>query len=356
MREALRLAARARGRTRPNPMVGAVLVAAGRRVTTGYHARAGGPHAEALALARAGERTRGATLYLTLEPCTHRGRTEPCIDGVLAAGLTRVVVAMRDPDPRVSGRGLRRLRAAGLSVQVGVLEAEARELNRGYLSRLERGRPFTELKLAASLDGRIATASGESRWISGPASRAFVHRLRRRTDAIIVGSGTVRADDPELTARVGARVVHRPLRIVVDSRLVTPPQARLVGTRDPERAWLLSTRAALPRRRAALERAGARVLPVRRRAGRVDLEAAWARLADEGVNDVLVEGGAGLAAALLRRRLVDRSYLILSLRLIGGDGRAVLDGLGVRRLSQALEPRRTALRRLGPDLCLVGEW
>ncbi len=356
MRAAIRLAARGRGRTAPNPMVGAVVVRGGRRIAAGHHARLGAPHAEAAALKRAGNAARGATLYVTLEPCSHWGRTPPCLDAVLGAGLARVVIGMKDPDERNVGRSVARLRRAGIEVTLGVEKQACRELNRGYLSRLERGRPFTQLKLAASLDGRIATAKGESRWITGAPARSFVHGLRRSVDAIVIGSRTARADDPELTARKGARVLHRPIRIVVDSKLRTSVQARLLDPQDPGRAWLLATRGSIAQRGRRLERAGARVVPVASRAGHVDLRAAWRKLGKLGLNDVLVEGGGELAAALLRLGLVDRLYLILAPVLIGGDGRPVLSSLGVVRLRQALAVQRFQVRKLGADLLLTGEW
>lgn len=356
MRQALRLATRARGRAAPNPLVGAVVVRGGRRIASGYHRRAGAPHAEALALARAGGAARGATLYVTLEPCNHVGRQPPCVDAVLRARPGRVVVGMRDPDPRTAGRGIARLRRAGIPVTLGVEVEACRALNEGFLSRVERGRPFTTLKLAASLDGRIATRSGESRWITGPEARAFVHRLRNGVDAIAVGSGTALTDDPALTVRRGGAVLHRPRRIVVDSRLRTPPGARLLDGDDPGRAWLLTTAAAPAARRKRLERAGARLVDVRARQGRVDLRAAWRRLAKLGVNDLLVEGGGGLAAALLRDRLVDRLLLLLAPTLIGGDGRPLVGPLGVQRLGEAPALPEPRVRRLGRDLLLRMEW
>lgn len=353
MREALRLAARSRGRTAPNPAVGAVVVRGTTRVGGGLHTRAGAPHAEIKALDAAGDRSRGATLYVTLEPCAHRGRTPPCVDRVLAAGLRRVVVGMRDPDPRTSGRSLARLRRQGVEVVVGVEEARCRELNRGFVARVSRGRPFTLLKLAASLDGRIATRTGESRWITGPAARAYVHRLRRSVDAIAVGSGTVLSDDPELSARRGRRVLHRPTPVVIDSRLRTPPTARLLAGGP---AVLLAGPDASAARRRRLEAAGARVVVCPRRETGVDLRAGWRRLARLGVNELLVEGGGVLASALLRSRLVDELHLMLAPRLIGGDGHPVLGPLGVDRLAQARPFERLTLRRLGPDLLLRAEW
>ncbi|MCE2390076.1 MAG: bifunctional diaminohydroxyphosphoribosylaminopyrimidine deaminase/5-amino-6-(5-phosphoribosylamino)uracil reductase RibD [Proteobacteria bacterium] len=356
MREALGLAARARGRTAPNPLVGALVVRGDRRLASGYHRRAGEAHAEALALERAGRAARGATLYVTLEPCAHRGRTPPCVDAVLEARPRRVVVGMRDPDPRTAGRGIARLRRAGIEVAVGV-EAEAcRDLNRGFVSRLERGRPFTSLKLAASLDGRIATRSGASRWITGPEARAEVHRLRGRVDAIAVGSGTVLADDPELSARRAGRVVHRPRRIVVDSRARTPRTARLLlPEQGSEPAWILTSRDAPRRRRAGLERAGARLIDVGARDGHLNLAAAWRRLARLGVCDLLVEGGGGLAAALLRAKLVDRVHFFTAPLLIGADGAPALDVLGVGALADAVRLGRVRTRRLGADWLVVAE-
>lgn len=353
MRAALALGARGRGRTAPNPPVGAVVVRSGRRIAGGLHVRAGGPHGELVALRKAGARARGATLYVTLEPCAHHGRTPPCVEAVLASRVRRVVCGAIDPDPRTRGRSVRRLRRAGIEVRVGVEPDRSRELVRGFESRVTRGRPFTVLKLAASLDGRIATRTGASRWITGARSRELVHGLRRRVDAICVGSGTVLADDPELTAREGRRVVHRPTRVAVDSKLRTPLAARLLTGRG---AVILAARGASAKRRRALEAAGARVVPVRTVGGHLDLDAAWQALGDLGVNDLLVEGGGGLGAALLRAGLVDRLHLFLAPLLIGGDGPALLGSLGVERLSEALRPRELEVRRAGDDLLVVAGW
>jgi diaminohydroxyphosphoribosylaminopyrimidine deaminase / 5-amino-6-(5-phosphoribosylamino)uracil reductase len=356
MRAAVELAARGGGRTAPNPCVGALVVKGGRVLARARTADGGVPHAEARALARAGDAARGATLYVTLEPCAHVGRTPPCVDAVIAARPRRVVIGGVDPDPRTAGRSVRKLRRAGIDVSVGVEAAACARLHEGFLSRVLRGRPFTSLKLAASLDGRIATARGESRWLTSPAARAFVHRLRAHSDAIAVGSGTVLADDPQLSARRGARVVHRPLRIAIDSGLSTPPGARLLDARHPESAWILCARGAAPRRRAQLERAGARVIEVPARAGHLDLRAAWAELGRLGVSDLLVEGGGGLAAALLRAGLVDRMHFFLAPLLIGSDGVPVLAELGVARLADALRPSRLSWHSLGPDLHVIAEW
>jgi diaminohydroxyphosphoribosylaminopyrimidine deaminase/5-amino-6-(5-phosphoribosylamino)uracil reductase len=358
MRLALAQARRALGRTFPNPPVGAVVYRRERVLGRGRTQPAGGPHAEAVALASAARRhgraaLRGASLAVTLEPCCTRGRTGPCTALVEASGVRRVHVGQLDPHPEVSGRGVRRLRRAGIEVRVGVLEAECRRQHRGFVSVWERGRPFVTLKLAASLDGRIASASGESRWISGEAARAVVHRLRARTDAIAVGSRTALADDPALTARRGGRVVHRPVRVLVDSRLRVPTSARIF-TSGAERTWVLCARDAAARRKRAVAATGARMVEVSSRGGHLDLRAALRKLAREGLCQVLVEGGGELAAALLRRELVDEVHWFVSPRLLGGDGRPALGTLGGGALSQLPRLRDVRVRRVGDDLHVCG--
>jgi len=354
MREALQLAARAAGSTAPNPLVGSVVVKDGQCLASGYHVRAGRPHGEAVALRRAGEAARGATLYVNLEPCAHHGRTPPCVEAVLERGVARVVIGMRDPDPRTAGRSIRRLRRAGVEVRTGVEVEAARALNRGFVSRVERGRPYTTLKLAASWDGRVATASGQSRWITGPHARAWVHRLRARVDAIAVGSRTALLDDPELTARPSGRIVHRPQRIVIDSGLTLPPRSRMVDTAHP--VWVFARKDADPRKRRALERRGARILAAPARAGHLDLGRVWERLGELGVNDLLVEGGGELAAALLRAGLVDLLYLFQAPLLLGATGRPAIGDLRVRLLERAPRPARWDLERIGDDLLIRAEW
>jgi diaminohydroxyphosphoribosylaminopyrimidine deaminase/5-amino-6-(5-phosphoribosylamino)uracil reductase len=356
MREALRLAARARGRTAPNPMVGAVVARGGKRIAAGFHSRAGAPHAEIGAIRRAGGRTRGATLYVVLEPCAHWGLTPPCVEAVIEAGFRRVVVGMRDPDPRTAGRGLARLRRHGIEILVGVEEEACKDLNRGFLSRVVRGRPYTHLKLASTVDGRIATRAGDSRWITGEAARAYVHRLRRGVDAVAVGSRTVLADDPELTARIGGKIRHRPAPVVVDSRLRTAPGARLIRSGHPDGAILLAGPGVALARRRRLEDRGARVVTVRLRDGHLDLRAAWRELGKLGTNEILVEGGGRLAAALLSAGLIDELHLFLAPQLIGGDGRPVLASLGVERLRESLQLPPLRVRRVGRDLLLHARW
>jgi diaminohydroxyphosphoribosylaminopyrimidine deaminase/5-amino-6-(5-phosphoribosylamino)uracil reductase len=268
---------------------------------------------------------------------------------VIAAGIARVWAGQRDPHPEVSGRGLARLRRAGIEVTTGVLEGRCREQHRGFLSVVERGRPFVTLKLAASLDGRIATHSGESRWITGPEARAAVHRLRARMDAVWVGSETALADDPELSARRGSRIVHRPLRLVADTRLRLPPAARLLRG-APGSAWVLCAPGAPARRREALEAAGARVIEVPRAGNHLDLRRALRRLAREGLTEILVEGGGRLAAELLRAFLVDEVHWFAAPMLIGADGRPALGALQVPRLRAAPRLETVSVRRVGADL------
>jgi diaminohydroxyphosphoribosylaminopyrimidine deaminase/5-amino-6-(5-phosphoribosylamino)uracil reductase len=349
---ALGAARRASGRVFPNPAVGAVVFRGDRVLGRGWTQPPGGPHAEIVALERATRRygaraVRGASLAVTLEPCSHFGRTPPCADALIAAGLARVYAGHRDPNPLVAGRGLAALRRAGVAVAVGVLEAACREQHRGFVSVVERGRPFVTLKLAASLDGRIATARGESRWITGAAARALVHRLRARTDAIGVGSGTALADDPALTARVGRRVVHRPVRVLIDSALRVPPTARLFT--EPGSALVVCATGAPAARRRAHR---ARLLPIRARRGKIPLAAALAALGREGIGSLLVEGGGALAAALLREGLVDELLWFAAPRLIGGDGRAALGALGVAKLADAPSLEVVRVRRVGADLLI----
>ena len=358
MRLALAQARGASGRTHPNPPVGAVVFRGERVLGRGRTRPAGGAHAEIVAIDRALRRfgpraVRGASLAVTLEPCSHTGRTGPCTGRIIAAGISRVFVGHRDPHPEVAGRGLRRLRAAGIAVGTGVLEASCREQHRGFLRVLEVGRPFVSLKLAATLDGRIATAGGESRWITGAPARALVHRLRARVDAVWVGSGTALADDPELYARRGDRIVHRPLRIVADSRLRLPVAARVLRG-APGRTWLLCSQVAPAARRRRLEARGAVVIPLPRRGRGLDLRRALAVLAERGITEVLVEGGGVLSASLLREQLVDELHWFAAPRFLGADARPAVGELGISRLALAPSLEDVRIRRIGADLHLCG--
>lgn len=351
MRLALTAGRKGLGRTSPNPPVGAVIVRRGDVVGTGYHHRAGEPHAEIEALRAAGRRARGATLYVTLEPCNHHGRTPPCSEAVAAAGLRRVVIGTPDPNPSVAGGGADRLRSAGLEVASGTLQHECDELIAFFRKHVRTGRPFVTLKLAASLDGRIATATGDSRWITGPASRRHVHHLRDIHDAVLVGAETAILDDPELTCR--RRGGRNPLRVVVDGRLRLPVQAKLVAGAAAVPTLVFTARGADPQRVAELRAAGVDVVAIPGRAGILPWKRILSELGRRGASSVLVEGGSQVATALLRARLVDRLNLFLAPKLLGGDGRPVLGPLGVRRIDEALALGRLELRRFSGDLFLA---
>ncbi|MFN7940417.1 MAG: bifunctional diaminohydroxyphosphoribosylaminopyrimidine deaminase/5-amino-6-(5-phosphoribosylamino)uracil reductase RibD [Thermoanaerobaculia bacterium] len=348
MRRALALARRGRYTVAPNPRVGAVIERDGVVVGEGWHERPGGPHAEIAALAAAGDRARGATMYVTLEPCTHHGRTPPCVDALLAAEIARLVACHRDPDPRVAGSGFERLRAAGVEVAVGELAREARLLNLPFLVSRVLGRPAVTLKWAMSLDGRIATAGGESRWLSSPPARRWALALREEHDAILVGSGTVLADDPRLDRRL-ARAPGPILRVILDRRLRTPATAGLFAVPGPV---LVYTESASSGRRAGLESVGAEVVGL----PQVAPEVVVADLARRGVQSLLVEGGGIVAGAFADAGLVDRVAVAGCALLVGGArAPGPLAGVGAADLQSALRIAELRVRKCGTDVVLEGE-
>lgn len=350
MRAALGLARRGLGRVWPNPAVGCLIVAEGRVVGRGWTGDGGRPHAEAVALARAGVRARGATVYVTLEPCAHVGRAPPCAGALIGAGVARVVVAIEDPDPRVNGQGLAALRAAGIVVETGCLAPEATALNRGFLSRITRGRPAVTLKLATSLDGRIATATGESRWITGPQARAEVHLMRAQSDAVLVGAGTVRSDDPLLDVRGLGIAGANPVRVVVSSGLDLPLDGRLSATAAETPLWLCHDARADTARRRAWEDRGAVLIEVPSgEEGRPDLAALMQRLGERGITCLLGEGGGRLAAALLRAGLVDEVVAYTAGLVLGGDALPAVGGMEIGALDAAPRFRLVETARVGPD-------
>jgi diaminohydroxyphosphoribosylaminopyrimidine deaminase/5-amino-6-(5-phosphoribosylamino)uracil reductase len=350
MRAALALAARGLGNTWPNPAVGCVVVQGGRVVGRGWTQPGGRPHAETEALKRAGAAARGATVYVTLEPCCHWGRTPPCTDALVAAGVARVVVAMRDPDERVNGEGLARLRAAGIAVEEGLCESEAASINLGFALRLREGRPMVTLKLATTLDGRIATAAKESRWITGPEARRAAHGLRARHDAILVGSGTVIDDDPDLTCRLPGGVPVPAPRVVADARLRVLPTARIVRTAR-EVPTILATIPGHPEAALSPFRdAGVEVLELPPEGEGLGMRPLLSALAERGITRVLAEGGSGIAASLLREGLADRLAWFHAPSVIGGDGIPAAYALPLPDLASAPKFRRVSVRPLGPDL------
>ena len=353
MAQALSLAERGAGKTDPNPLVGAVIVRDGQLLGQGWHRAWGGLHAEREALADCREDPRGATAYVTLEPCCHWGKTPPCTEALIEAGISRVVVGVRDPNPLVAGKGISQLRTAGIQVDEGVLEKECEALNRPFFHFIRTGRPYLVLKYAMTLDGKIATRTGASRWITGPEARQRVHRDRNRYTAILVGVGTVLADDPQLTCRLpGGR---DPVRVICDSRLRTPLTAHVVTTARQVPTWI-ATCCKDPERQAPYLAAGCRVLELPEREGRVDLEALLEALGKENLSSVLLEGGAELAGAALAGGLVQHLQAYIAPKLFGGrQAPGPIGGVGVELPAQAPVLQDYSLTRYGQDILLEGE-
>ena len=360
MRSALCLAAKGRGTTSPNPMVGAIVVNRGRIVGQGYHRRPGLPHAEVLALKQAGAQSRGGTLYVTLEPCCHlKKRTAPCVPAIARSGIRRVVIAQRDPNPLVNGRGAAALRRARLSVTLGVARREAEALNRTYRHWIRTKRPYVILKAGMTLDGQIATSSGEAKWITSKPSRRESHQLRAEVDAVLIGLGTVVSDNPSLTARVGASLTRlaqkQPLRVIVDSRLRTPLNAKILRRVDGAGTMIATTDAAPAARRRAFHRRGVSVLVLPRVRGRVSLPALLRELGQRGIASLLVEGGGEVNAAMLKAGLVQQVRLYVAPSLLGGvDAKGIIGGRSPGRLTAALKLKDVRIRSLGGDMVVEG--
>ncbi|TBX21006.1 bifunctional diaminohydroxyphosphoribosylaminopyrimidine deaminase/5-amino-6-(5-phosphoribosylamino)uracil reductase RibD [Nioella sediminis] len=354
MRHALSLGARGAGQVWPNPAVGCVIVKHGRVVGRGWTAPGGRPHAEPQALDQAGDEAVGATAYVTLEPCAHWGQTPPCADALIRASVARVVVGLRDPDPRTDGGGIDRLREAGVAVTGPVLEEEARRAHRGFLSRVLRGRPRLTLKLASSFDGRIATATGESQWITGPDARRAVHAMRMRHDAVMVGAGTARADDPSLTVR-GMGALRQPVRVVISRRLDLPLDGVLARSAREVPVWVICGDSADADLRAAWEGLGARVLTVATGpGGQIDPTAALEALGREGLTSVFCEGGGALAASLLSADLVDDLVGFTAGMVIGAEGQPGIGAMGLADLAEAPRFKLRTTSRIGADI--LHEW
>ncbi|MGO8989320.1 MAG: bifunctional diaminohydroxyphosphoribosylaminopyrimidine deaminase/5-amino-6-(5-phosphoribosylamino)uracil reductase RibD [bacterium] len=352
MRKALRLAEKGRGRTSPNPLVGAILVKNGNVVGEGYHARAGEAHAEIIALQRAREQAKGATLYINLEPCTHYGKTPPCAPQVIEAGVKSVTIGVEDPNPLVKGKGIETLKKAGLSVRVGILEKECRKLNEAFCKYITAKEPFVILKVAATLDGKIATREGNSKWISGETSRRFVHKLRDQVDGVLVGIGTILGDDPLLTARIkGGR---DPYRIVLDSQLKVPEEAKVFGD-SPTKVIIVATESAPKDKIERLGKRGVRILTLESKGGRIDLKSCLSKLGEIGMVSLMVEGGNRVNGSFLDEGLIDKLLLFLSPKLIGDPhAPGIFGGRGVSKLQEAIPLKEIKARRIGEDILLEG--
>jgi len=360
MKHALRLAARGQGTTSPNPMVGAVIVAKGKVVGSGYHKQAGGPHAEVFALQHAKSKSRQATLYLTLEPCCHtEKRTPPCVPDIIESGVRRVVVAMRDPNPQVAGRGIRQLKQAGIVVDVGCLKQEATKLNEIYIHWVKTGLPFVILKSGMTLDGKIATAKGESKWITGPKAREHVHQLRSRVDAIAVGVNTVLKDDPQLTARLSGskgQATRQPVRLIFDSRLRIPFTARVLQGIEQNPTAMVTTKEADPEKVEQLRSKWVEVLVLPQKRKQVSIRRCLQELGNMGITSVLVEGGSELNASFLREGLVNQVYLYMAPTLLGGsNAKGLIGGLSPKRLAEKNTVSNLHIQVLGDDVLIIGD-
>lgn len=352
---ALDLARQGRGRTSPNPMVGAVVVKESEVVGTGYHQAAGSAHAEVIALEKAGEKSKGATLYINIEPCNHHGRTGPCTEAIIRAGISRVVAAIEDPNPLVRGGGFARLIEAGIKVKEGVLADKANQLNEVFIKYISSGLPFVGVKVAMSLDGKIATTKGESHWITGEKARQFVHRLRDQSDVIMVGIETVLKDDPRLTTRVDGGGGKDPVRVVVDSTARLPLDARVVESSSSARTILAVTEQAPPVKCQALEKKGVEVLVLPSREDRVDLKALMQKLAERELSAVLVEGGGTINYSLLDCGLIDKLFVFIAPLIIGGkESPTAFSGAGVKELGKAWSVEKLEMKQFEQDLLLIG--
>ncbi len=329
----LELASKAKGLTSPNPCVGAVVVKNGRIIGKGYHKYAGGPHAEIYALRQAGKRAEGATLYVSLEPCSHYGRTPPCVDAIISSGIKRVVAAMKDPNPKNNGKGLRILRRNGIKADVGILEAEARRLNEDFVKYITKRMPFVAVKVAQTLDGKIATRTGDSKWITGQKARKFVHKLRSEVDAIMVGRGTVLKDDPLLTVRLKGRKVKQPLRIILSGRSKIPSKARILNSKG----------------------GGVIIVTTKEKSRRVDIRPLLKELAKREITSVLIEGGGETIASAFEAGVVDKVYFFIAPKVIGGrEAPTSVEGKGVEKAGKAVRIEKTSFHKIGDDLLIEG--
>jgi len=355
MRLALNLARKAEGQTSPNPIVGAVVIKSGKVVAGGYHKKAGLPHAEIVALRKAGSKARGADLYVNLEPCCHYGRTPPCTEAIITAGIKRVVIGIRDPNHLVSGKGMRFLRKKGVEVVTGILKRDCEKLNESFLKYISTGRPWVILKSALSLDGKIATRTGNSKWITGSKARDYVHQLRGKVDAVLVGAGTVRADDPRLTARPKKGGMRNPIRVIVAGKHSIPVSSKIFNNAHRERVIYATIASLPPARKKKLQKMGVVVLLIKHKRGQVDLPLLMAKLGEMGITSVMIEGGSEISGSVFREKLVDKVIYFLAPKIIGGkNAPSPVGGRGVDQLKDFMQIKNMSVARLGDDLVVEG--
>jgi diaminohydroxyphosphoribosylaminopyrimidine deaminase/5-amino-6-(5-phosphoribosylamino)uracil reductase len=355
MKIALELAARGKGYTSPNPMVGAVVVKDGQIVGKGWHEKVGGPHAEVNAIDDAGEQAAGSTIYVTLEPCNHQGRTPPCTGKILSAGIKHVVMAMKDPNPDVSGGGADFLIRNGVTVESGVCEADALRLNEYFIKFINKKRPFVTLKCAATLDGRIATRTGDSKWVTGASARKYVHELRHAMDAIMVGVNTVKADNPSLNTRLEDKQGVDPIRIVLDSKLSIPENSKLLQIPSGSDTLIITGNSEVSSKRFAIEKAGVKVINAQLRDGRIDLDALMNQLGKMGITSLLIEGGAQVAASALQAGIVDKINFFYAPKILGGDdGVPMCSGAGPELMADSIPVRDMIVRQFDNDIMIEG--
>lgn len=354
MRRAIKLALKAKGKTSPNPLVGAIIVKDGKIVGEGFHLRAGEPHAEINALKVAGDKAKGGEIYLNLEPCSHTGRTPPCVEALIQSQIKKVFVGMVDPNPLVQGKGIKILQEAGIEVKVGILEAECRKLNEIFIKYITTRKPFVILKVAASLDGRIATDTGDSKWITNEKSRKYVHRLRSEVDAVLVGIGTVEKDNPQLTCRLKNQQGKDPVRIIVDSTLRISPEAKVLNLNSLSPTIIATTDRAKPEKIKIIEGKGARVMIIPSR-DRVDLNALMDALGKEEITSVLIEGGSEVNTAALEAGIVDKIIFFYAPRIIGGKkAPLIMEGKGFSLINECWQVYQMEVRRFGEDVMISG--
>ena len=355
MNLALDLARKSEGQTNPNPLVGAVIVKSGKVVAKGYHEKAGLPHAEAIALNKAGTKARGADLYVNLEPCCHHGRTPPCTEAIISAGIKRVILGIRDPNRLVNGRGIRFLRKQGVEVVIGVLRRDCHKINEHFIKYITTGRPWVILKSAASLDGKIATRTGDSKWITGSKARAYAHRLRSRVDAILVGAETVRMDDPQLTVRPKKKGMRNPVRIIVSGKGSISTSAKIFNNAHKERVIYVAN-ASLPLiRKKKLQKIGVEVLLVKYRKKKVDLPLLMDALGKMKITSIMIEGGSEISGNALKEKLVDKLIYFLAPKIIGGkNAPGPVGGQGISRIEDFIEVKEISIEKLGNDFVIEG--